>query len=69
MRLQTTRKKIKVDNMPPVYLDMGYNDAGEVKDVFLSEPSKFGNSTIGELIAAINYEIEEGFKVIEQKRI
>jgi len=67
MRLTTTRKKIKVDGMPPIYLDMGYNADHEVKDVFLSEPSKYGNSTIGDLIAAINHEIEEGFKVIDDQ--
>jgi len=65
MRIKTTRTKIKVDARTSVYLDIGRNDAGDIKDIFISEPSKFGNTGIGDMIADINHEIEEGFKVVK----
>lgn len=65
MRLNTTRQKIKVEGIPAIYADIGYLRSGEVKDIYLTTPSKYGNTAIGELIQAINKAFEEGFKELE----
>jgi len=54
----TIIEKVEVPGCPKVYVHVDHDGKGHIKGVALSEPTKWNNHAMGNLIVALNEKIE-----------
>lgn len=52
-RQHTLRRKVTGAGYPSLYAEVAFDDAGRVRGVAISEPGKFSDTAIGDLLGAI----------------
>lgn len=60
------REKVEVTGCPRIYINVEFDQSRNITGVALSEPSKFDNTAMGNLIVEINKAIEKIIKDINE---